>query len=172
MYPSLTLAIYLTLFSFLRDNKVSEVEKISISPKSITRLCPDHIGGDKEFNGHGPTVECWAKLEIRRDREVWVKIYLHAKETTKDHTECVGNWARRLYECESGKTIKRILTDESSDASYTDTNHELDAPAVNGGYLVSRFEVMGDTGGNDVGNCTSDDVYLNVYFNEMQIEVE
>jgi hypothetical protein len=33
---------------------------------------------------------------------------------------------------------------------------------------VEIFEIMGDTGGNDVGNCTSDDVYMNVYFNEIR----
>ena len=33
---------------------------------------------------------------------------------------------------------------------------------------MQTFEIMGDTGGNDVGNCTAGDVYMNVYSNEMR----
>jgi hypothetical protein len=159
--------VTLLFFSGFVTNKV-----VSVSPKSMTRLCPDHIGGDREFNGHGPNVNCWAKLEIRNQRQVWVKVYLHAKETKSDWSECEGSWEKLLYECEPDWTIRRILTDMTSEASYTDTDHSLDAPSVDGGYLVRRFEVMGDTDDKDIGNCTDDDVYMNVYFNEVRIEIQ
>jgi hypothetical protein len=34
---------------------------------------------------------------------------------------------------------------------------------------VQRFEILGDTGGNDIGNCTLDDVYVKVFFNQIQV---
>ncbi len=35
--------------------------------------------------------------------------------------------------------------------------------------LVKRFEANGDTEGDDIGNNTSDDSYLNIYFNQVNI---
>lgn len=161
----------LTLSSvFLRNDTLSK--EISISPKSMMRLCPDHVGGDREFKGHGPDGNCWAKLEVRNNRQVWAKVYFHVKETKSDWSEAEGSWEKLIYECEPKWTIKQILTDMTSEAAYIDTDHALDVPSVSGGYLVKRFEIMGDTDGNDIGNCTADDVYLNVYFNEVRIEVE
>ena len=146
-------------------------EEISFTPAAITRLCPSHIGGDREFAGHGPDVEAKASLEIRNsNQEIWVVLYLHAKETRSDWTEAEGTWDRKLWTVDPGWTIVQIQTDTSSETSYRDTDHSLDRPAVRGGSLVSRFEIMGDTGGNDVGNCTADDVYMNVYFNKITVK--
>jgi hypothetical protein len=144
------------------------VEDFSFTPTSITRLCPTHIGGDREFDGHGPDVTARATLSKRNDnKEVWVTLYLHAKETRSDWTEAEGTWERKLWTAPAGKKIISFETDISSEANYRDTDHALDKPSVQGG-LVEIFEIMGDTGGNDVGNCTSDDVYMNVYFNEIR----
>ena len=41
-----------------------EVEDFSFFPTSITRLCPTHINGDREFDGHGPDVNVRATLSI------------------------------------------------------------------------------------------------------------
>ncbi len=148
-------------------------EKRNFTPESITRQCPTHIGGDREFKGHGPDVTVRATLSIRNSNtEVWVNLYLHAKETRSDWTEAEGSWDKKLWTVDSGFKIKRIESDISSNASYRDTDHDLDRPSVRGGSLVDRFEVMGDTGGNDVGNCTDDDVYLNVYFNRIDVIIQ
>ncbi len=143
-------------------------EDYGYTPSSITLLCPTHIGGDREFDGHGPNVKASAALSIKNEKEIWVTLYLHAKETKSDWTEAEGRWERKLWSAPTGKIIVDIDTDKSSEASYTDTDHSLDRPSVQGGSLVSAFEIMGDTSGNDVGNCTSGDVYMNVYFNEVR----
>ncbi|UCH96975.1 MAG: hypothetical protein JSV88_09030 [Candidatus Aminicenantes bacterium] len=143
------------------------------TPPSITRLCPSHIGGNRDFAGHGPDVQATASLELRNSRtEIWVKLYLHAKETRSDWTEAEGTWNRKLWTVDPGYTISRIVSDQSSNASYRDVDHDLDRPSVVGGNLVDKFEIMGDTSGNDVGNCTSDDVYMNVYFNKVEVKVK
>lgn len=153
------------------DNNHS-TDVATFTPGEITRLCPTHIGGDRDFNGNGPDVNIRTNLEIRNaKKEIWVQIYLHAKETKADWTEAKGKWDRKLWTAPAGKIISRIESDMSSTASYRDTNHSLDRPTVTGGTLVSSFEVMGDTRGNDVGNCTSDDVYLNVYFNDITVSI-
>jgi len=145
------------------------LEDFSFIPSSITRLCPTHIGGDREFDGHGPDVTARATLSKRNNnKEVWVTLYLHAKETRSDWTEAEGTWERILWTVPAGKKIISFETNISSEANYRDTDHALDRPSVQGGNLVRTFEIMGDTGGNDVGNCTSDDVYMNVYFNEIR----
>lgn len=145
----------------------------SFTPSSFTRLCPTKIGsGDREFAGHGPDVTARASLELRNsNKEVWVILYLHVKETVGDWTEAEGSWPQHLWTAPSGWLIVSIESDQSSNASYRDTDHELDRPGVQGGSLVQRFEIMGDTGGDDVGNCTSDDVYMNVYFNMIRVKI-
>lgn len=142
-------------------------------PPSITRLCPTKIGGDSEFAGHGPDVEAYAALKIMNSNtEIWVELYLHVKETLKDWTEAEGTWNRKLWTVEQGYSIIEIVSSHSSNASYCDVDHDLDRPSVLGGTLVERFEIMGDTGGNDIGNCTDDDVFMNVYFNEVRVKVK
>lgn len=144
------------------------LEDFAFTPASITRLAPTHIGGDREFKGHGPDVVGRASLEIRNETEIWVVAYLHAKETQSDWTEAEGEWERKLWTAPVGKKIVKIASDKSSETNYRDTDHELDRPSVRGGDLVKTFEIMGDTGGDDVGNNTADDVYMNLYFNEIR----
>lgn len=144
------------------------IKEFRFAPASITRLCPNHIGGDREFSGNGPDVTARVSLDTRNsETEIWATLYLHAKETKSNWTEAEGTWQRKLWTAEPGYKIVSIDSDRSSEAHYTDTDHSLDKPSPTGGTLVSAFEIMGDTGGNDVGNCTADDVYMNVYFNEI-----
>lgn len=157
--------------SFIIVEREIECKEESFLPGPFTRLCPTHIDGDREYNGHGPEVEASAMLRIVNEKEIYVDLYLHEKETRSDWTECLGNWSRRIYTAPSNWKIKRILTDLGSTTAYRDTDHDLDVPTITGGRLVRKFEIMGDTGGNDVGNCTAGDAYMNVYFNDVKLEV-
>lgn len=164
---------YFPWLPWCQEDPIPETRTEKFTPQAITRLCPTHIGGDREFDGHGPDVTARASLDVRSSNtEIWVTLYLHAKETRDDWTEAEGNWERHLWTAPPGYSILNILTHQSSNANYRDTDHDLDRPSVQGGNLVSRFEIMGDTGGNDVGNCTGDDVYMNVYFNEVQVRIQ
>ena len=171
----ITLAILsglLFTISSVQDASAQAIEMIEFVPDAITRLCPDHRGGDREFDGHGPNVTAHADLEIKLNTELWVKLYLHVKETRDDWTEAEQTWDRLLWTAPSGYVIAGVASDMDSNAFYEDTNHELDRPAVRGGDLVRQFEIIGDTGGNDVSNCTDDDVYMNVYFNKVTVLVQ
>lgn len=160
------------VFSSVKDASAQAIEMIEFVPDAITRLCPDHRGGDREFNGHGPNVTAHADMEIKLNTELWVKLYLHVKETRADWTEAEHTWDRQLWTAPSGYVILGVASDMDSNAFYEDSNHELDRPAVRGGDLVRQFEILGDTGGDDVSNCTDDDVYMNVYFNKVNVVVQ
>lgn len=159
-------------FSHAKDASAQNTELIEFVPDAITRLCPDHRGGDREFEGHGPNVTANANLEIRLNTELWVKLYLHVKETRADWTEAEQTWDRQIWSAPSGYVILGVASDLDSNTFYEDSNHELDRPAVRGGDLVRQFEILGDTGGDDVSHCTDDDVYMNVYFNKVSVVVQ
>jgi len=140
-----------------------------IIPQSRTRLCPKICGGDKEFNGNGPEVNATASLFIKDKKALWVKIYLKAKETKHDYTCTKGEWTYPVWEAPNNFEITDFSPSGVSKARYIDTNHQLDKPSISGSSLVRKFEIMGDTGGDDTGNCTGNDVYINTYFNEVSI---
>ena len=139
---------------------------------TFRNLCPRHVGGDREFGGHGPDVQASARLQITADgRGVDAVMSLHATETQRDYTEARGTFRRRVLTAPNGFTVRRILSSTTSSATYRDSNHDIDRPRVVGG-LVRQFEIMGDTGGNDVGNCTNDDVFMNVHFNQVRVLID
>lgn len=144
---------------------------VNIDP--LIRTCPDNIGsGDKDFGGHGPVTHIDATVEIRNNKEVWVVVNFNAKESKKDYTECGKKVEKSVFTAGVNQEIIEILSSKTSYADYVDNNHDLDYPMVSGGSLVSRFEIMGDTDGNDVGNCTPDDTYFSVHFNGMKIRIK
>ena len=57
----------------------TEPEPFRFTPAAITRLCPTHIGGDREFDGHGPDVEAKADIQIRNAKIALKRIINPAK---------------------------------------------------------------------------------------------
>lgn len=154
-----------------KSSKQSEhlEEEFQIDP--IENICPNRNGGDKEFDGNGPSVKISATLEVRGNSLVAV-INFRAKETKSDYTSCTHRLERVLVTIDGDKFDRiEILSGKKSEASYIDTNHDLDSPNVANGNLVEKFEIMGDTGGDDVGNCTDDDTKYSVYFNSVKIKI-
>lgn len=156
-------------------SRISPVSKCTQTFRipSRSRLCPTNTGrGDREFKGHGPDVTAKARLSLHNRNRIALNLSLYAVETKKDFTETRGNWQFPVCNVPSGYKINRILTSARSDTSYRDTNHKLDFPAIRNGTLVRRFEINGDTSGNDIGNCTTGDVYMNVHFNTARLEIQ
>jgi hypothetical protein len=143
-------------------------EWVNLGPRSFERLCPQHIGGDREYAGHGPEVYALAELSLVNATELWINLYMHQIETRSDWSEAELNRSFRLYSAPSGRQITAIWNATVSEVFYTDTNHSVDRffPPDN---LVREFQIKGDTGGNDIGNCTSDDAYLSVYLDSVWV---
>ncbi|MFK7922912.1 MAG: hypothetical protein AB8H47_13185, partial [Bacteroidia bacterium] len=147
------------------------IQNFEFQPSSYERLCPSHIAGDREFGGNGPNVIARATLDIVNEREVWVEIFFNVKETKSNWTEARYRESYKLKTIPVGFKFNRFLSDQETSWNYTDTDHALDTKTFTSAHLVKEFRAKGDTGGDDVGNCTSDDAYLSVWFNKVRIEI-
>jgi hypothetical protein len=150
----------------------------NIGTRTNTRLCPTHVGGDREYDGHGPDVDGFVELYTSSDgRELWMHVYMHQLETRQDWSEAIYDRHFRLHRASSG-VITQVWSNGTSyslssaggpvtDFAYTDTDHQVDW--FYPGTFIDRFAIKGDTGGNDIGNCTEDDAYLSVYTNALWV---
>jgi len=150
----------------------------TVTPRSIN-LCPHQVGGgDREFDGNGPSVTASAVFKTVRGRttrdgvsqQLVVEVNFRVKETKSDWSEARGSRTSFVHSVPSGGSI-RVLSDRRSSWEYVDVNHAADTKFLASTELVRRFEAKGDTSGNDIGNCTGDDSYLKVDFNPVEIEV-
>ncbi|HUM45927.1 MAG TPA: thiol-activated cytolysin family protein [Chitinophagales bacterium] len=145
-----------------------------LNPNSEIKLCPVKLGnGDKEFDGHGPDISVSVTLEIRNNgKELWRVVEFDAIETQSDYTHAVQDpdWEEvKIFTAPSGKKIKQINSDKSTSYDYEDTDHEEDVKEFSSSELIDKFKIKGDTNGDDVGNCTDDDVYLSIYYNTIEL---
>jgi hypothetical protein len=148
----------------------------TVSAASYNRLCPRHIGGDREYNGHGPEVTTAVRLE-RLGGRLSLRAEMHQIETVADWSEAQLTKDIKLAERLDGTQYTHIWAPNSSGVwgwrslpngvydswndFYVDTNHSL-RTVYPPDWWLSRVASNGDTGGNDIGNCTADDAYLNV----------
>ena len=147
---------------------------VYVGTKSFYGLCPRHIGGDRDYSGNGP--------EVHVNVELWITdvaaTMLHAS-VTMSQVETKSDWSAAalhprvflLYRAPAGKRITKIWNTTRSHLFYVDTDHAEDRfypPAT----LVKEFRVKGDTSGNDIGNCTTDDAYLSVILEPLWVWLE
>ena len=171
---ALAAALVLTAFG-----RTSEATAQNAGSRSFLRLCPSHVGGDREFKGHGPEVD--ANVTLRRaagNEQAVLDIYLHEIETMSDWSEAEYSRTHSLISAPTGHPYSLIWAPDASGSfawvplgntptygsaiiSYTDTDHALDR-FFNPQWWVSEISIIGDTGGNDIGNCTTDDAYITV----------
>jgi hypothetical protein len=159
-------------------------------PSTIGPYCPKKLlGGDREFDGHGPEIWAWVKLRIVSEKFIFADVYMHARETVSDWSETEGNWSKLLYTAPAGYKIKEILTGTYSEVHYISKPgvsafspaglvqalggaRGTDVPFKDDG-LVSRWNIVGDTGGTDISdddNC-NDDTQVAVQLNPMKIKL-
>jgi hypothetical protein len=150
----------------------SQAYWVTLGPYAFTRLCPEHITGDREYAGHGPEVFARAELHMSSD---WTTLYV---VPTMLQRETQSDWSRAslqewiwLYNTPAGQVIRFIWNATRSEIHYIDTDHALDR-FVPTDTLVQEFQIMGDTSGNDIGNCTTGDAYLSVYLDTIWLWVE
>ncbi len=72
---------------------------------------PPHIRGDKDFNGN-INISSEAYLEIKDQKSIVLRIYMHATETSSDYTTATGISDIKneyiLYTCSANSTIEII----------------------------------------------------------------
>jgi hypothetical protein len=163
--------IFPVLFLGLLLVEASHAEWVDLGTRSYLGLCPDKVGGDREYAGHGPEVEARAWLSIANEAELRINVFMHQRETTSDWSEALLSRDFFVYRAPAGRRITSIWNDTVSEIFYVDTDHEEDSffpPDT----LVEEFRIKGDTGGNDIGNCTSDDAYLSLLTEPLSVFIE
>jgi hypothetical protein len=152
----------------------SQAAWVSLPGIAFERRCPLHYRGDREFAGHGPQVTASADLEVGSYGS-WLEL-----ELNMDMSETRSDWSAAylavpnvyvIYFPPAGQAIRFVWNAMHSAVAYTDTDHAVD-PFYPPDTLVKEFRIMGDTSGNDLGNCTADDAYLSVYLETLWLWVE
>lgn len=160
--PSVLLTCFLSAGS-------AHAEWVDLGTRTYSRLCPEWIGGDREYAGHGPEVTASAYLFTSNSgSDLNIAIDMHQIETRSDWSEAQLSRTFLIYRAPLGKTITAIQNSDASNIYYVDNDHQVDRffPPDN---LVQEFRINGDTGGNDIGNCTTDDAYLSIYLKPLRV---
>lgn len=144
------------------------IEQITIHPPATPKFIPAWVGGDREFDGHGPRVNVYTQIEVRNSNELWARLWMRARETQSDWTEASGSADYLMYRDPQVTSIRRILSDSMSYSSYIDTDHADDVLEMGEFELVNRFVCTGDTGGSEAGTRTG----VVAHFNPIMLEVE
>ncbi len=137
------------------DPRVVTITDIEPTPKFV----PPHVGGDRDFKGHGPIVDVSARISVENDYEIWARVWMRAIESKSDYTEVSGSTRFMIHR--HNKKIARILSDVQSATTYRDNDHQNDYINMAAGELVKAFVVTGDTRGNEAGSRTGVVVYFN-----------
>lgn len=139
-----------------------------IRTSTLRYLCPVRRNTtDREFGGNGPDIRAFSTIDTGPE-ELELSAFFEAEETGSGSSIAFKTWRGTLYTPPDGWRITNVSATHS-ETSYRDSNHEEDTPPITGGNLVSEFRFKGDTGGDDIGNCTTDDTYMTVTYNPLTV---
>ena len=132
------------LFLGLLVAETSYAEWVDLGTRTFARLCPEHIGGDREYAGHGPEVTARAQLFTQNsDSELHIDIFMHQIETKSGWSEALLSRTFFIYRAPAGRRITAIENSDVSELFYVDNDHAVDRffPADN---LVREFQIKGE----------------------------
>ncbi len=153
----------------------------TFTPPPVIRFYPsERVRGDAEFGGNGPEVWAEAEIFIKNKRELKLRKFFRAKETRGDGSEGKKEEVTTLRFAPPGKVFHRIVSETFSKCHYMDNDHALDVLSATqcieencsfAGNLVNRFEIIGDTSGDDLHQNRDYDANLDIYFNPITYEL-
>nr|WP_042187081.1 hypothetical protein [Kibdelosporangium sp. MJ126-NF4]CEL17795.1 hypothetical protein [Kibdelosporangium sp. MJ126-NF4]CTQ90981.1 hypothetical protein [Kibdelosporangium sp. MJ126-NF4] len=133
-------------------------------PSPFSRFIPTgHTTGDKDFKGHGPDVHAVARIVKTGDRSVSLFWSMNATEDRPDRTNSFGDGTFQIYFSQSpfAVCVKDVQMNDGTGVvsvlnkdfpfSYTDTDHSDDEFFPPPASVVSTWNFVGDTAGDDVG---------------------
>lgn len=136
-----------------------------LDPAPITFM-PPHTRGDRDFKGHGPTIETSVGL-IRVRSRLSVLVNMKAFESNSnnsprsDFTTAQGFQNFVLFDAPTGWRITRVRGVNETSHTYRDNDHSNDLFNMGSGGPVRSFTFVGDTDGNDAGVDTKVDITFN-----------
>lgn len=176
------------LHTFYYAKLDSEVRFI---PSTVGPYCPTTLlGGDRDFDGHGPEIRSWIRLDIEGGNKLYATVNFHARETESDWSETEGTWKKLLFTAPEGFTISKIESGKYSEVHYisrpgmgpftpkglqqilfpTRGSSGTNVPFQDDG-LVTRWNIVGDTMGDDISrdNNPHDDTQVAIQLNPVKL---
>lgn len=94
----------------------SHAEFRTVTLNDVPELVPSNlIGGDREFDGHGPEVKITVWLEMSSDgHEILANVDFWAKETTPDWSEVHETFVVPVYRTPADERILRVVNGDPS----------------------------------------------------------
>ncbi|WP_152546789.1 hypothetical protein [Amycolatopsis orientalis] len=141
------------------QGKAGTFASVVIPAKRIpvdNRFIPPRVGGDDEFNGHGPDVFANSTLEGVGTNRLRVRIFMDAIETRADFTHVRGTSPDFLiYVAPAGQCVQSVSRGGYEEIRYRDTDHAVDvfAGQVTDSF-VSEWSFVGDTNSSEAGTRT------------------
>jgi hypothetical protein len=135
-------------------------------PTARVTFTPPHTRGNADFSGNGPRVAASVTLVVT-PQELRARVYMRARETKHDWTTAEGTREFPLFVPDPGWRIERVVGNQASTHSYTDSDHAIDSFDLGSGGPVRRLEVTGDTRGSEAGTRTQ----VEVTFNPLRVEL-
>ena len=139
----------------------------------ILKLCPEHSSGDADFCGKGPRMYVNVEIYKVNERELWARVNFSLAQTEKTNFDEITTASKllekRIWLAPAGYRINSIKTDLKTSFTHTDRDTNVDVVQFSANELVDRLEILGDTEGEDVGDCTNDHSYLTVMFNPIKV---
>ncbi len=165
----------------IQQTKIKLPNSYTLQKLTTPFFIPPHVGGDKDFGGHGPSVSCSVNISVSSDKmSIIAHVVMDAKETQSDWTEARGSVDYTIFKCTSGQQIQSIKGPTSSSCSYTDKDHDDDfvldtygetgTQAQNSQWdlvnhnessLVKFYRFVGDIDGDEAGTKTGVQIYFN-----------
>jgi hypothetical protein len=149
-------------------------EDITITPDNTPKyFCADRVNqiGDNEFDGNGPEVD--GKFILSEENgDIYMTIDVNFKEGgTLDLTEGAINKKIKIAKVPVGKVFVRFTDGDTDQFFYTDSQHDIDKPTINGGGFVYDLQVLGDTSGEDLGCSKGEDAQIEFRIKPFRIAV-
>ncbi|HZF50608.1 MAG TPA: hypothetical protein VE093_18245 [Polyangiaceae bacterium] len=132
---------------------------VNLPAATVPFYIPPHVGGDKEFKGHGPKINTLVNIYRANGNQLWVSVNMDAIETKSDWTHAQGTLTWPLYT--SNQKITSILGPTTFQHQYVDNDHGVDNFSFGQGNLVKSLSYIGDVYGKDAGIATGVQVVLN-----------
>lgn len=141
---------------------------------SNIKVIPTKTRGDREYNDHGPCIRSNAEIftshnGTRLNARIWVKAWECPNDMGRingDKSTAERTITRQLnISLPSGYRIERILSPTRSTLSFIDQDHKINRVADSG--LVREWIVIGDTGGDDIGETS-----VEVNFNPIRVKIK
>ena len=158
---------------------------------SLYQICPDRDRtlGNRDFSGNGPDVTNEGSLvtgmggpgvfdgvtPLLPDRTLEVEHVFFAEEFKPDTSTAQDTITERNMNVADCEIISSIDSPSSQTFFYRDTNHELDGfddSDFGPNSMFRRLRVKGDTGNDDIDNCTTDDTKYTVDYLPAEITVD